>query len=663
MLFDDVRASLISEASRSPNLLSDLAGLEHYLAESYDARSFIELLQNADDAGASRFFVGRKGDYLCVANDGRPFSRDDFESLCRSAASNKTRASSIGYRGIGFKSVVSFAERIYVISGALEAVFCRTRTRQAVPAAKRVPLVRIPHAPTGEDRKALENAGDLLQNGYKTVFIFADLVGRAIETEFGVFDPTSLLFLRNVRQVTLQTRVHTVITLRRETLDDAISIVELSDASGTSRWKLQESNDIMLAFGLKNDEPCKLDGRQAVLHAFLPTQEKTGLGIKINGDFSTDPSRTRVLLDERTGALVKQVVGRVLDLVESALAAGSASPLLEAVVPETDARMAAFQRPSFERELLTALIEGARGRVDKYRLRPSWFKCAEDFERVAASCGLPSVSHRLESCAGLLTFLKAIGCREATLDELSGALPNDAMSAPGAADVVEHLCTLNDLGQVPHHGIIRSWRIWPVSGEVGTLAQATASGSRLDDGFLDLIRERSGSLSGVQRLLSAIGGSIAANLIPQSSQSGSRQVPTAPPTSEITGISLRKWRSGEQQVCELLTARGWRVHDVSNQNLGYDLEASKLVEGTIYVEVKSIDHLGQSFILTSNEEAVARQKGSAYRLAIVRQTNKCVEIAFIVDPVRNLQMVRQVRQWVWFCEQYPFEPDRFAFEE
>jgi len=168
-ILDEVRIPLLDEARRSPNLLSDLAGLEQYLAESYDARSFIELLQNAADAGASRFFVGREGDYLCVANDGRCFSRDDFESLCRSAASNKTRASNIGYRGIGFKSVVTFAESVYLVSGGLEAVFCRTRTRQEVPGAKRVPLVRIPHAPTGEDRKALENARDLLENGYKTV--------------------------------------------------------------------------------------------------------------------------------------------------------------------------------------------------------------------------------------------------------------------------------------------------------------------------------------------------------------------------------------------------------------------------------------------------------------------------------------------------------------
>lgn len=49
-MLDSVRQPLLVEARKSPALLSDLAGLEQIVAESYDARSFVELLQNADDA-------------------------------------------------------------------------------------------------------------------------------------------------------------------------------------------------------------------------------------------------------------------------------------------------------------------------------------------------------------------------------------------------------------------------------------------------------------------------------------------------------------------------------------------------------------------------------------------------------------------------------------
>ncbi len=108
MYFEIVRSSLLNEAKASPNLLSDLAGLENYISESYHNRSFIELLQNADDANASRFKILKNDELLFVANDGRDFNQKDLESLCRSASSNKLRGETIGYRGIGFKSVVGF---------------------------------------------------------------------------------------------------------------------------------------------------------------------------------------------------------------------------------------------------------------------------------------------------------------------------------------------------------------------------------------------------------------------------------------------------------------------------------------------------------------------------------------------------------------------------
>src|SRR5919112_3141511 len=163
-MLKEVRYPLLEEARRSPALLSDLAGLERYIAESYDARSFVELLQNADDAGAARFAVQRTDDFLLVANDGRAFTRDDFESLCRSAASTKQRGTSIGYRGIGFKSVVGFAETVYLFSGELEAVFSRERTAREVPEASRVPLVRIPHPMEAEERSQVSDAlGRIMQ--------------------------------------------------------------------------------------------------------------------------------------------------------------------------------------------------------------------------------------------------------------------------------------------------------------------------------------------------------------------------------------------------------------------------------------------------------------------------------------------------------------------
>jgi len=128
-------------------------------------------------------------------------------------------------------------------------------------------------------------------------------------------------------------------------------------------------------------------------------------------------------------------------------------------------------------------------------------------------------------------------------------------------------------------------------------------------------------------------------------------------------LSLKRWRSAEQQVLELLLAGGCNVKDVSRQNIGYDIEGIEPTGKEVCVEVKLIDYPGQPFTLTSNEEAVARLKGNAYVIALVRQTDTHLEVAFIRDPVSHLRLVRQCKQWVWECNDYTFSPERYGLEQ
>lgn len=135
-----------NEAINAPMLFKDLAKVEQYIAESYKTRSFIELIQNADDAGSKNFGIHIYDNYVIVGNDGRDFTNDDIKSICRSGSSNKIRGgSTIGYRGIGFKSVANLAERIYVISGNSRFLFDKEITKKLLNINDDVPLIRIPH--------------------------------------------------------------------------------------------------------------------------------------------------------------------------------------------------------------------------------------------------------------------------------------------------------------------------------------------------------------------------------------------------------------------------------------------------------------------------------------------------------------------------------------
>jgi hypothetical protein len=178
-------------------------------------------------------------------------------------------------------------------------------------------------------------------------------------------------------------------------------------------------------------------------------------------------------------------------------------------------------------------------------------------------------------------------------------------------------------------------------------------------------------VSELRRLISdLVGTSAASKMLPESpvheTESANPGLPQPQQSSDTSAVpqhlSLKRWRSAEQQVLALLNLQGWKVEDVSRQNVGYDLEGTGPEGDKHFIEVKAIDHPGQAFTLTSNEEAVARQKGGAYQLALVRQTGAYLEVAFIEDPANHLALTRQCRQWVWECSSYDFAPQRFVLE-
>ncbi len=85
-----------------------------------DRTHFIfELIQNAEDAGATELSFTLFPDRLEVRHDGRPFTEADVRGLCGVAQSSKSGdLTQIGRFGIGFKSVYAYTRNPRVYSGA-----------------------------------------------------------------------------------------------------------------------------------------------------------------------------------------------------------------------------------------------------------------------------------------------------------------------------------------------------------------------------------------------------------------------------------------------------------------------------------------------------------------------------------------------------------------
>jgi hypothetical protein len=670
--FLGIREKLLEEARRSVELLSDIAGLEKYVAESYNARSFVELLQNADDAGASRFLVARVGEMLFVANDGRVFTPSDFESLCRSAASSKTRGESIGFRGIGFKSVVGLADIVYLVSGSLQAVFSRERTQEEIPSAKHVPLIRIPHPFSPQEQaEIMETILHFQDEGYTSIFGFKNLVASNIESEFTSFDPTSLMFLRRVRHMELRATVEELISIRREKVGEGWTKLKLSTNERSTGWLVYATGEVALAFsyGSKGVEP--LNAVDAVVHAFLPTNEATGLGVKVNGDFSTDPSRTRIVFDDHTFTCLGQVATLTVELLKKSLKADNdsrAMQAIEALAPLEDPRITKFKRQSFATEFVGAIKSKAGDAFTHLRLRPIWLNAA-DFKQLANGANLPIIAHDKDELPNVRVLLRFLGAEEAKFNELAPHLTAIAVSPIGAAELISQVVRLSAIGQLQAEAAaLQEWPLW-VTSKDELVSLASASKGQLQQSFLDAITEQLGSTRELEKFLDKIVGREQRQTLLGSIETGASAETTRDPeeplqhpdtfhnTTDVSAakspqLSLTRWRGAEQQVVELFEQQGWSVADVSRQNIGYDIEAVSPSGETAYIEVKKLKYLGEAFILTSNEEAVARLKGQQYWLALVCEDGDRLRIGFVKNPSEALKLERQCRQWVWECVRY-----------
>jgi len=671
MYFEEVRQSLLSEAKSSPNLLSDLAGLENYIAESYHNRSFIELLQNADDAKATKFKVIKKGELLFVANDGRTFTQKDLESLCRSASSNKLRGETIGYRGIGFKSVVGFSKDIHVLSGDLELTFSKKRTQEEVPQASRVPLIRIPHLLSNEDRELINPVQNSLKSeGYTTIFVFTGIVADQIESEFDSFEYNSLIFLRNI----IETEISLVNSISTKIAKIQLSASELKISlranESTTDWLISHEQKSSIAFSISQNVITKLSSEKSLIHAFLPTEDCNGFGVLINGNFSTDPSRRHLIFDNETIESISQCSNHILRLLETNLKTNNQESInvVNALIPYSDPRMLQFAKNSFVKSLLENLKQMESTFFKEFKLCPDWLN-TKDFSLLTSN----SINHNFYELDGFNLFAKYLGASEISFNDFKKNINNTELSFLGCVQLTKYIfksiLTYNGINESE----IVDLKILQCNGQRNSLKEINTNSSLLDESFISLLLENGLTEFDIKQVLKKYSPNIKIENQFQK-ESTETQIPQLKSKSEqtfdwfnkskenpkeIIRTGIKRWRSAEEQTLEILNLNGFRLEDVSKQNIGYDLSGNDPNGNEIQIEVKSITLPGQKFKLTNNEIAVAQEKQKSFYIAVVRQTENEFEIALISDPVNNLTLNRQCVQWIWECENYEYKPMKF----
>ena len=323
----------------------ELAGPWHQLFKQVQSPRHIlsELLQNADDAGASEAKVFIQDDRFVFEHNGQDFSEANFGSICRFGYSNKRALHTIGFRGIGFKSTFSLGDRVELYSPTLAVAFERNRFTEphwiegqvSTTAATRIEVA------IGSQQLRLEVEKNL---------------------EEWLKSSVSILFFKNIRR--LQVRDKLVHWQSQGAGPIPNSEWMALDGQTDERFLLLRSPE--MAFPPEaldeirkermldaQDEtefpPCRVEillGANGKLYVVLPTGVETSLPFACNAPFIQDPARLKIK-DPAISPTNRWLLGRAGELAASAMTQW----LLQSHAPLTDRSHAYRLMPDVERQI------------------------------------------------------------------------------------------------------------------------------------------------------------------------------------------------------------------------------------------------------------------------------------------------------------------------
>ena len=133
----------ITKPQEVDQLVKDISDNERNAGE-YQGRVVLEMIQNMDDQGKGKQITGLikiEGSNLIVCNEGVPFSEDGIKSVHMSGLSSKEAGENIGNKGLGFRSLLNFSDKIQIFSGDFAVEFSEKTAQEEFEKVKNDPQV------------------------------------------------------------------------------------------------------------------------------------------------------------------------------------------------------------------------------------------------------------------------------------------------------------------------------------------------------------------------------------------------------------------------------------------------------------------------------------------------------------------------------------------
>ena len=313
--FDTVQREA-SDTWRQLTENKQIAGPWHQLFKQVQSPRHVlsELLQNADDAGATEATAEIDGDDFIFSHNGEDFNSEQFQSLCRFGFSNKRVLHTIGFRGVGFKSTFSIGNEVRLYTPTLAVAYQRERFTEPV---------WIDDSSYESDRTEIR------------VTIKNEKLKTFLEQNFDEWlgSPASLLFFKHIKKFTISGQ-----ELQWKPIGDG-SIersqwFSLSNEMGKKYLLIQSEDEPfpedaldeikqerMALDGEMEMPPCRVEillGVEGRLFVVLPTGVCTSLPFACNAPFMQDTARLKIK-DPETSPTNSWLLNRIGKLTAEAI--------------------------------------------------------------------------------------------------------------------------------------------------------------------------------------------------------------------------------------------------------------------------------------------------------------------------------------------------------
>lgn len=317
---DRIREEL--EASRGSRIWPEYIRALNLISQVVFTRSagfILELIQNAEDAGrgletAGLLEVSVNPQRVRITHNGRPFSVADVEALCGIRSSKKPEQGTLGYLGIGFKSVFKITDSPELYSGGYRFKFDKHDPSWAGDPGS---------VPWHVSPIWLESPSEPVDPSLTTFILpFREPAAyRDLVTELRRLDTGLFLFLRWLKSVTMINEESGDSSTLERLGETESGITNLRQGGGIQRFKVfrkvvpvpdrvleddlarayragVKNREIAIAFGV--NERGELDATATGcsfggVYSFVPLGEaKSGTRYRIQADFLVQPGRDAV---------------------------------------------------------------------------------------------------------------------------------------------------------------------------------------------------------------------------------------------------------------------------------------------------------------------------------------------------------------------------------